>query len=111
MPLGVSFPSARVFSMVSSRALGLILNVSLYESTNTGVPPARLTLSPLAKNVNDGTKTASVFFTPYAISGIVKASVPLAQAITCLTPTYSASLFSSSATSAPPMKCLCARIS
>ena len=66
MPLGVSFPSARVFSMVSSRALGLILNVSLYESTNTGVPPARLTLSPLAKNVNDGTKTASVFFTPYA---------------------------------------------
>ena len=80
-----------------------MLNV-LSISTNTGVAPARFTLSALAKKVKEGTKTASVFCSSYAISGICKASVPLPQVRQYFLPVNTASLFSSSAISGPIIK-------
>ena len=64
------------FFIVSSSFTVSILYV-LSESTKTGVPPKKLTVSAVAKNVNEGTKTASPSLSLYAKRGIISASVPV----------------------------------
>ena len=104
IPLGVSFPS-RITASTASRSLaGSMLYVSS-QSTKTGVAPTKATLSPVAKNVNDGTKTASDSFKSIAIKGIVSASVPLAQENAYFLPVNSASLRSISSISGPMINC------
>ena len=63
-----------------------MLKVASSTSTKTGVAPVSATASPVAQNVNDGQNTASPRPTPFAISTISSASVPLAQVTTCLAP-------------------------
>src|SRR5450432_462322 len=93
--------------MPSLSEAALILNVASSTSTNTGVAPASATTSPVAQNVNDGQITASPGPMPLAISTISNASVPLAQAITCLAPQNAARSDSSSLTSGPLMNWQC----
>ena len=57
----------------------------------------------LKNNVKDGTNTASVFSSLYAISGMIRASVPLLQVRQYLLPANLASCSSSSFTSGPMM--------
>src|ERR1700674_747552 len=78
-----------------------MLKVASSTSTKTGVAPVSATASPVALNVNDGQNTASPRPTPFAISTISSASVPLAQVTTCLAPLKTASSASSCATSGP----------
>src|SRR6516225_1942637 len=80
-----------------------ILKVASSTSTNTGVAPVSATASPVAQNVNDGQNTASPGPTPFAISTINSASVPLAQVTTCLAPQKAPSAASSWLTSGPLM--------
>src|SRR5467141_1428790 len=96
-------PSLVAVAMPRFSELGSMLNVASSTSTKTGVAPASATASPVAQNVNDGQNTASPRPTPFAISTISSASVPLAQVTTCLAPLYTASSASSCATSGPLM--------
>ena len=78
-----------------------ILNVLGSTSTKTGVAPCMAMTSAEAKKVNEGTKTASPGFTAQAFRASNSASVPLLQAMQCLTPTYSANAVSISFTFGP----------
>ncbi len=78
--------------------------MSLSTSTKIGLAPLKETISPVEKNVKSGTKTASPSLIFHAIITSVIASVPFAQVIQCLTPTYSANLCSRVLTSSPPIK-------
>ena len=63
----------------------VILKVSGSTSVITGVNPKREITSAVATYVNEGQITSSPGFKDKAISAIWRASVPLAQGITCLT--------------------------
>ena len=78
-----------------------MLNVSSSISIKTGVAPSKETTSADAKKVKSGTNTASPAPMPQALRARVSASVPLAQDIQCLTPTYSAKEASNSFTALP----------
>ncbi len=92
-----------LFIAFSSLAVSM-LNVASSTSTNIGVAPLKETISPVEKKVKSGTKTASPSFISQAIIRSVMASVPFAQVIQCLTPTYSANLCSRVFTPFPPIK-------
>ena len=57
-------------------------------STNTGEAPTLVTASEVEIHEIAGTKTSSPLPIPIAFSNISIESVPLAQAIKCLTPKY-----------------------
>src|ERR1700722_5090456 len=80
-----------------------MLKVEASTSTKTGVAPVNATASPVAQKVKDGQSTASPRPTPFAISTINSASVPLEQLTTCFAPLKAASCASSCVTSGPLM--------
>jgi len=70
-------PSLVAVAMPRFSELGSMLNVAASTSTTPASPPISATASPVAQNVNDGQNTASPRPTPFAISTISSASVPL----------------------------------
>ena len=63
-----------------------MLNLSGSTSTKTGVSPSKAITSTVAAKVKSAVMTSSPGFKPSPIIAICKASVPLAQGITCLIP-------------------------
>lgn len=80
-------------------------------STNTGVAPTSEITSAVEMKVKGTVITSSPGPMPRAINAIWRESVPLETVRQCLTPTYSASCFSSSATCGPRMYCPSSRTS
>ena len=54
---------------------GSIKKVSFFESTNTGVPPAKMIAFAHITGVSEGTRTSSFFFKPIAQNAACKADV------------------------------------
>ena len=81
-----------------------MLKVSFSISTKTGVAPTSEITSVVAKKEKFVVNTASPGPISFAINEICKASVPEAQVIHSLTPTYWANLFSRVKTFSPNIK-------
>src|SRR5215475_7385393 len=94
-------PASLAVATAPATPFASMLNVAASTSTKTGVAPTKTATSAVAQKVNDGHNTASPGPISIARSASTRASVPLAQVTTCLTPQNAASSVSKAFTSGP----------